>query len=135
MLTPVTVPSPASVADWPARLGLMEAYSVTGDETAFQQQLAVLSEKQELKLDCKLLQAKWYLARKEFASAQQFLHQLLAEDPTALQAKGLLSHAYLQEGKDLQTARKTLEEILSIDPENREARHNLDVLTQMELTP
>ncbi len=116
----------------PARLGLAEVYTVTGDESAFQEQLSVLQQHQHCQQDSELLQAKWHLARKEFEAARQLLLQLKAEAPSSLQTKVLLSHVYLQQGTDMSSARMVLEEILSIDPENREARHNLDVLTHLE---
>ena len=126
----VLVESPSFI---PARLGLAETYTVTGDASAFQEHLSVLQQQQDMHLDCKLLQAKWFLARKEFESARQLLLQLQADYPSSLQPKVLLSHVYLQEGKDTLTARRLLEEILVDDPENREARHNLEVLKRQHL--
>jgi glycosyltransferase involved in cell wall biosynthesis len=118
------VPDPQRV------IGLAEAYTVTGEERAFQEQLLVLQQQQDLQLDCELLQAKWHLARKEFEAARQLLQQVQAKHPSSLQPKILLSHVYLLEGSDMSSARTVLEEILVIDPENREARHNLEVLLQ-----
>ena len=40
----------------------------------------------------------------------------------------VLSQALLQEGRDWQAAEKVLLDVLDLDPQNKDARHNLQVL-------
>jgi Flp pilus assembly protein TadD len=40
----------------------------------------------------------------------------------------LLSYAYLQEGKDTEGAERTLRKILELEPDNVEAKNNLELL-------
>jgi Tfp pilus assembly protein PilF len=42
----------------------------------------------------------------------------------------LLSHVYLQEGRDLAAAERALRDVLALDPEHVEAKQNLHVLLQ-----
>jgi hypothetical protein len=40
----------------------------------------------------------------------------------------VLSHALMQEGRELRAAARALRDVLALDPLNAEARHNLSVL-------
>jgi hypothetical protein len=44
----------------------------------------------------------------------------------------ILSHVLLQEGRDPQAAEKALHDVLALDPNHREARHNLAALQKRE---
>ncbi|MFO0811637.1 MAG: hypothetical protein U0796_00350 [Gemmatales bacterium] len=66
-------------------------------------------------------------------SCKDDLQATLTRVPDALSVKILLSHVYLLESTDWETARRLLEEILAIDPDNREARHHMEVLRKQRL--
>jgi tetratricopeptide (TPR) repeat protein len=74
------------------------------------------------------LRARGYLERKDFAAARALLHEAIAEFPQALWPRVLLSHVELQQGRDGDAAERALLAVLELDPNHREARHNLQVL-------
>jgi len=82
------------------------------------------------KLPAGLLRARRFLKEQEFNAARGALGELIEEFPTSIEARQLMSHAYLQEGRDLQAAEQALHDVLKLDPEHREARHNLAVLVR-----
>jgi hypothetical protein len=49
-------------------------------------------------------------------------------DPKAVGPRVLLSQALLQEGRDWHAAEQALRAVLELDPENRQAQHNLPIL-------
>ena len=75
-----------------------------------------------------LFRGRVMLARKEFDPARRCFQQIKEELPQALEPRIYLSYAYLQEGKDWVAAEHALRDILALDPNHAEARHNLDVL-------
>jgi glycosyltransferase involved in cell wall biosynthesis len=75
-----------------------------------------------------LLRARGHLARREFAAARALLEEAIARAPTALAPRVALSHAWLQEGHDPAAAERALRDVLALDPDHAEARHNLAVL-------
>lgn len=115
-----------------ARIGLAEAYLVSGQFAQLEEQVALMRQIPALELDVLLVSAKRHLAKKEFPQAKEVLEQAIQQFPEALQPRIILSHVYLQEGNDWAAARRLLEEILRRDPGNREARRNLDILKQQQ---
>jgi tetratricopeptide (TPR) repeat protein len=87
-----------------------------------------LSQLPHYALDVELLKAKVFLVKKRFKEAKQILLAAIDRDHELLAAKILLSHVYLQEGIDWQGAQNALKSILEINPQNREAIQNLDLL-------
>ncbi len=81
-----------------------------------------------------LLRARLHLARRQFPQARQLLETLLGRFPRLLEGHVLLSYVHLQEGRDPDAAERALQNVLELDPDNAEARHNLYVLKQ-QLTP
>jgi uncharacterized protein HemY len=75
-----------------------------------------------------LVRARGFLRRREFNATRGVLAELIEQFPRSIEARQLLSHAYLQEGQDWQAAQDALEAILKLDPEHREAAQNLSVL-------
>jgi Tfp pilus assembly protein PilF len=75
-----------------------------------------------------VLRARGYLARQDFAAAREVLHEAIARAPRALWPRVILTHAWLQEGRDAAAAERALLDVLELDPEHKEARHNLAVL-------
>jgi hypothetical protein len=57
---------------------------------------------------------------------------LIAQDPKALGPRILLSQALLREGRDWPAAEKALREVLDLDADNKDARHNLDLLQRRQ---
>lgn len=81
-----------------------------------------------------LLRGRVMLARQEFEHARHCFQQVREELPQALEPRIYLSYAYLQEGKDWVAAEHALRDILALDPNHSEARHNLDVLLSQKRT-
>lgn len=111
-----------------ARIGLAETYLRTQEQSAFEAQIAELQRVPSLELDVQLLQAKRLLASKSYDEAKACLLATIAKYPDALAPKVILSHAYLQEGKDWKGAEQALLKVLELDPNNNEAARNLMVL-------
>ncbi len=74
------------------------------------------------------LRARGQVHRKEFTAARKTLAEVIARDPKAIGPRVLLSQAILQEGQDWSAAEKALLDVLEIDPGNKEASHNLQIL-------
>jgi tetratricopeptide (TPR) repeat protein len=80
------------------------------------------------RLKATLLRGRGMLARKEFDPARKLLSELQTAYPECIEPKVLISHVWLQEGRDWQAAEEALLEVLRADPTHTEARHNLSVL-------
>ena len=52
----------------------------------------------------------------------------LTTSPKALGPRVVLSQVLLMEGRDLDAAEQTLQDVLLLDPEHKETKHNLEVL-------
>ena len=76
------------------------------------------------------LRARAHLQRKEFALARKVLAQVIPLDPMAIGPRVLLAQALLSEDKDCYAAEKALLEVLEMDGENKDAKHNLELLRQ-----
>jgi GT2 family glycosyltransferase/tetratricopeptide (TPR) repeat protein len=111
----------------PAWLGLAEVYLQEQDWGALETATQRLEE-QEQAAEAAALRARSHLARRDFAAARTLLEAAVMAQPQALAPRVVLSHVLLQEGRDLAAAEQALQEVLALDPDNREARHNLAVL-------
>jgi len=78
--------------------------------------------------DADVLRGRVKLARKEFAAARWTLSEAAERFPKSVRARVYLSHALLQEGKDWGAAEQALRDVLNLDPQNVEAKNNLEVL-------
>jgi len=114
-----------------ARIGLAETYLSTQDQTAFEEQLMELQKIPSHEIDVGLLQAKRYLALKSFSEAKESLVAMIHKYPDTLAPKVILSHVYLQEGKDWKGAEQALLEVIKNDPNNQEASRNLTVVRKL----
>jgi len=72
------------------------------------------------------------LARKEFEAARCVLEPMLAAQPETVHPRVILSHVYLQEGQDLQSAERVLREIVQLEPTQAETWRNLAVLLRQQ---
>jgi glycosyltransferase involved in cell wall biosynthesis/predicted Zn-dependent protease len=79
-----------------------------------------------------LLRGRALLARKEYAGAQCVAETLIGQAPQELKPRILLSHVHLRHGADWSAAEQALLEVLTIDPLNNEALHNLRVLLDQQ---
>jgi thioredoxin-like negative regulator of GroEL len=79
-------------------------------------------------LETMLLRARVSLAKRQFTEARRALEEVLARAPRWLEARVLLSYVHLQEDRDPAAAEGALQAVLELDPDNKEARHNLGVL-------
>jgi glycosyltransferase involved in cell wall biosynthesis len=119
----------------PAWNGLGDSYLAQA-QWAELETLAVHIECQPAgKLAAALLRGREMLARREFAAAQATFTRLAEEYPAEVEPQLLLSHAYLQEGKDWDAAEKALLAVLALNPRHKEARHNLTVLYPQQGKP
>jgi GT2 family glycosyltransferase/Tfp pilus assembly protein PilF len=111
----------------PAWLGLAEVHLQEQDWSALEAAAQRLEE-QGQEPEAAALRARAHLARRDFAAARALLEAALVAHPQALAPRVVLSHVLLQEGRDLAAAEQALREVLAVDPDNREALHNLAVL-------
>jgi GT2 family glycosyltransferase/tetratricopeptide (TPR) repeat protein len=79
-----------------------------------------------------MLRARAEFARKQFGSARRILEGIMPRLPQALGPRVLLSHVLLQDGNDESAAEQVLRDILTLDPNNGEAQHNLSVLMRKQ---
>jgi tetratricopeptide (TPR) repeat protein len=114
----------------PARLQLGELYLEQGRWDDLANVTASLSQAPQPNPEGMSLKARALLRRKEFAESRQILEKLIAIRPDALEPRLLLSYTFLQEGRDLPAAERSLRAILAIAPDHAETRHNLAVLMQ-----
>ena len=68
------------------------------------------------------------LARKEFEAARSILEPMAAAQPGSVYPRIILSHVYLQERKDFESAERVLREIVQLDASQAESWRNLAVL-------
>jgi tetratricopeptide (TPR) repeat protein len=75
-----------------------------------------------------VLRGRSCLERKDFAAARAVLGGAVAASPRALWPRVFLSHALLQEGRDLDAAEGVLRGVLELAPDFAQARDNLALL-------
>jgi tetratricopeptide (TPR) repeat protein len=115
---------PHDAAAW-QRLG--ELWLAQGRWAEVEQVAGQLGNGAGAALDGVLLRARAHLARREFALAKELLAEAIARDPLAEGPRMVLSYVYLQEGTDPAATEQALRDVLVVNPQNAEARHNLTV--------
>ena len=80
--------------------------------------------------DGTVLHARVRLARREFDAAKALLTRMIQSVPLTLWPRVILSRALLEEGQHSGVDERALLEVLALDPDNAEARHNLDLMRQ-----
>jgi len=78
------------------------------------------------------LRARLHMERKEFTDARRMLDDVLAHRPESVEARRLLSYAFLQEDRDLEAAELALCELVRLAPQDIEARQNLEILRRRQ---
>jgi tetratricopeptide (TPR) repeat protein len=112
----------------PGWTGLGELYLAQGRRDDLENVLVRLEGLPDGPLEGTVLRARAHLARKEFTEARALLEPLMVSHPRAGWPHVILSHVLLQEGRDMAAAEQVLRDILSIAPDNAEAKHNLGLL-------
>jgi glycosyltransferase involved in cell wall biosynthesis/Flp pilus assembly protein TadD len=107
---------------------LARSYAEGGRWDELEAVLPELAREPAYAQEAELHRGRLLLARRDFASAQRCFRSACARMPGVLLPRVLLSHALLQEGHDWAAAKAALENVLALDPANREARQNLAVL-------
>jgi GT2 family glycosyltransferase/Tfp pilus assembly protein PilF len=75
-----------------------------------------------------ILQARGMLARKEFEAARSILEPMVEAQPGSVYPRIILSHVYLQDRKDFESAERVLREVVQLDATQAESWRNLAVL-------
>jgi len=108
-------------------LGLAELWLEQKQWQEFEKALGRIQQLTSDEQTVPLLQARALLAQQSFNETRAIILPMIDKYPRSLPWRVLLSHTYLQEGKDWQAAEAALRQVLSLDPDHAEARHNLDV--------
>jgi tetratricopeptide (TPR) repeat protein len=114
----------------PAWLGLAALYLTQQHWGDLEGALAQLEGLPGGACEAALLRGKAMLARGELAQARAGAEYGLKRWPDFVPLWLLLSHALLKQGDDPAAARHALEEVLRLDPDNPQARHNLAALNR-----
>jgi tetratricopeptide (TPR) repeat protein len=109
----------------PARHELGGLYLTQGQWRELEEVAASLTPANEL--EAALLLARAHLARREFSPARALLEKAIGLAPEAVWPRLLLSRVILQEGRDMAAAEEALRAVLALDPNQKEARNNLEV--------
>jgi GT2 family glycosyltransferase/Flp pilus assembly protein TadD len=125
----VTAERPDFLPGW---LGRAEACLGRQDWSGWEEALQALEGLPQGALEAGVLRGRALLARRAFAAAIALLQELAVAHPQAVGPRLILSHALLQEGRDLAAAEQALQAVLALDPDHREARHNLAVLGRQQ---
>jgi glycosyltransferase involved in cell wall biosynthesis len=112
----------------PAWVGLSELYNQQGRWSDLDYLLERLEGQGVAPARLGWLRARGQAQRKEYAAARRTLAHVIAQDPQALGPRVLLSQVLLQEGRDWEGAERALREVLALDPDHAETRHNLGLL-------
>jgi glycosyltransferase involved in cell wall biosynthesis/tetratricopeptide (TPR) repeat protein len=113
-------------------LGLGECCLRVGNLAGLDAVARQLEEQTGSRMEVTLLRARGMMARRDFPGARTLLEAACAASPQAVPPRLVLSHALLQEGRDLQAAESVLREVLRLEPGNAEARDNLDKLLRQK---
>lgn len=112
----------------PAWLGLAELYLRGERFTDLEYFLQDLEQRGLTAAKIGWLRAHAQVQRSDVAAARRTLLSVVAQDPSALGPRVLLSQVLLQEGRDWAAAERALRDVLTLDPNHAETRHNLQVL-------
>jgi|SRR6516164_1974872 glycosyltransferase involved in cell wall biosynthesis len=111
-----------------AMLGLGELYLGQNRWEEMENVLAELEAGPQTELQAAVLRGQKHLARREFDAARNILGGAIKRHPQALGPRLVLSRVLWQEGKDWAQVEQSLRGVLAIDPNNAEARSNLERL-------
>jgi thioredoxin-like negative regulator of GroEL len=111
----------------PALLGLGELYLQQERWSQMERVLAQMRRQPQAGGEAALLQARAFLARREFAAARQLLENILVHSGDAVKPRVILSHVLLQ-ADDAEAAEPLLRQIVQLDPRQAEPWRNLAVL-------
>jgi Flp pilus assembly protein TadD len=75
------------------------------------------------------------MARKDWSAARQLLETAIEQHPRQVALRVLLSRALLEPGRDGPAAERALRQVLELDPDNREARNNLETYLRRFAAP
>jgi glycosyltransferase involved in cell wall biosynthesis len=114
----------------PCWIGLGELYVTQKRWVELGNVLAWLDTDEQSAVDAAVLRGRAAMAQGDFAASRTVLETAIKREPSALLPRVVLSHALLQEGRDLKAAEAALREILAISPTHAEARRNLAVLAR-----
>jgi tetratricopeptide (TPR) repeat protein len=112
----------------PAVRGLSELYLAERRWPELESVLSRFERKSRSQDLSAIIRARGLLAREEFADARRVLMAVIARSPTNFTARVLLTHTYLREDRDPEAARQALLDVLGVQPEHAEAKHNLAIL-------
>jgi tetratricopeptide (TPR) repeat protein len=116
----------------PAWLGLGELYLAQGRlqelETVIRRVEGDCGATRQAAAGSVALKARAQLGLKDFGTARRTLEEALVRFPVDPYLWVLLSHALLQGGQDWAAAERALRRVLELEPQNDEARRNLEVL-------
>lgn len=118
--------APGFVPGWIALSELALAAGRWDEVKRIVERLRQLGEAAPGKAD--FLAGRMHLARGEFGPAREAAVAAIAAAPTAIPPRVLLSHVLLRQGTDPAAAERALRDVLALDPDHPEARHNLAVL-------
>ena len=90
--------------------------------------IASLERLPAAKVESAILRAQGHMARQEFGPAKTLLQEAKQRFPNSVLPRVVLSHALLQEDRDLDAAESALREVLALDPNHVPTMHNLRVL-------
>ncbi len=111
----------------PALTGLAEL-AVKGQQWERLDEITRNLQRAGAALEAAVFRARGHLGRGEYALAGDILVATNAAHPHAIWPRVVLSHVLLQEGRDWAGAERALRDVLRLDPNHKEARHNLDLL-------
>jgi glycosyltransferase involved in cell wall biosynthesis/Flp pilus assembly protein TadD len=116
----------------PALIGLGDLYLAQTYWSKLETICQRLGALPETAIEAEILRARGSLQRREFPRARQVLEETIERYPQATWPRVILSHVLLQEGRDWTAAEMVLRSILTLEPHNKEARHNLGLLLERQ---
>jgi GT2 family glycosyltransferase/predicted Zn-dependent protease len=114
----------------PAWIELAELHLERQEWDGLEESARGLEQSARAPMEAAVFRARGHMARGEFPAARALLERAVAAAPQALWPRVILSHALLQEGKDLDAAERALLDVLALAPDFAEAKQNLAVLVR-----